>query len=157
MSGYRSRAHTRERSYAARVQRPKAYRAPRVWPAWLSGRRLAATLLLSAEVGHLVAAATEWPGSLARGLFHVLVAGLLGALGVGVYFGGSRLDLGLGLGAVLVVPACWLAGALAGVSPYLRYPSSAAFAHTAVELAAAAVLAAGLRSAKVSPQRAVAR
>lgn len=84
-----------------------------------------ALLILVAEVGHLAAAWTEWPAGTARGVFHVIVAGILGVAAVAIYFGpASRPErsgaarIPLGFAAAVLVPLCWAVGALAGLTPY---------------------------------------
>lgn len=140
----RSRTSRAAGSYTARLKRPTAYRPPRTWPAWLAWLAapwLPAILVLAAEAGHLGAALTEWPAGPVRGLFHVLAAATLGALAVSVYFAPSRRTVALGLAVTATLPACWLAGTLAGLSPYRDHPWPAAVAQTAVEVAAAVLLA----------------
>lgn len=129
------------RSYTDRLQRRTAYRPPRTVPTWLTAPRLPAALLLVAEAGHLAATVTEWQAAPPRGLFHALAAGLLGAIAITVYFGASRPGAALALTATVAIPACWLVGAIAGLSAYRHYPSPAAAAQSAVELAAAGLLA----------------
>jgi hypothetical protein len=144
------------RSYTARLERAKPYRPPRHWhlqaaaaaarvlPAWLTRAETVVLLVLGAEAGHLVAAWTEWPAAAARGWFQVVVAGLLGAAAVTMYFDRAPIPVGLALAATVVVPTSWLVGALAGASPYARYPAGAATTTTIAELAAAALLAIAL-------------
>ena len=136
------------RSYTARLERRQAYRPPRIWPAWLTGPRLPALLALAAEAGHLAATLVEWPAAAPRGVFHVLVAGLLGAVAVTIYFGASRVGTGLGVAVTLLIPVWWLIGTIGGVSPYRDYPRLAAVAQTAAELAVAALLARRLASGR---------
>lgn len=141
MSNRRARVRAPGRSYTARLRRPPAGRSPRTWPTWLAGPRLPAVLGIAAESGHLVAAVIEWPAAVPRGIFHIAAASVLGVLAIAVYFGASPLQLGFGLAIALVLPACWLVGAGAGVSPYRDYPPVAAAALTLAELALATLIA----------------
>ena len=142
----RTRARPASRSYTARLQRRKVYRPPRPWPAWLTnavaGWHLALTLALVAELGHLAAAVVEWPGSAARGAFHVVVAGGLGVLAVSVYFGLSTLDTMVAAVGTALVPVLWLAGAVAGLTPYQETSIVVAAAVTVAEAVTAAVMVA---------------
>ena len=147
---------TAGRSYTARLQRTRAYRPPRRLPAWLTDARwvnqprVPAVLVLLAEAGHLAAAWTEWPAGTARGLFHVVIAGILGVAAVAIYFGpdwrpevSAAAVIPLVIATVVLVPLCWAVGSLAGLTPYLHYPVIAAGINTAVELVAAVLMAIG--------------
>ncbi len=151
MSNRRGRARAAGRSYTARLQRRAAYRPPRRWPTRLTGRHVTALLALAAEAGHLAAAMIEWPAATPRGAFHVLAAGVLGVVTVGVYFGPSRAHLTLGLAVTLLVPGLWLAGTIAGASPYRHYPLPGAAALTLAELILAALMGARWRATPPQP------
>jgi hypothetical protein len=129
------------KTYTARLQQRTAAPKPiRRWPAWLTARQLPAVLSLAGEAGHLAAAVSEWPAATPRGVFHIAAAAGLGLVAVGVYFGPTRLQLTLGIAISLILPGAWLAGAVAGLSPYQHYPQLAAAALTALEIALAALL-----------------
>ena len=99
---------------------------------------LLAGLAAAAEIGHLAAAWMEWPDTVQRGIFHVVVAAALGLLAVGLYLDQRYRPAGLGLAAAVVV--CWPLGALIGASPYLHFPVLAALAVTTAELILAVLL-----------------
>jgi len=124
---------------------------PRLFAAlMLAWRPVTASFALAAEVGHLVAAVVEWPGAPARGAGHLLAAGALGVVAMGIVFAPDRMHVLAGLAVGTLVPVAWLVGVFAGASLYRDYPLPAAAAVTAVELAAAAILAARSRSAPTS-------
>jgi hypothetical protein len=155
MSNRRGRTRTASRSYTARLRQrppeparpqrhvgssnPRPARRPAGW--WIGWRPAPAAALLAAEAGHLVAAVAEWPGGTARGAAHLLAAGALGVVAMGIVFAPTRIQLLTGVTVATLVPVGWLVGALAGASPYHDFPVPAAVAVTGAELAAAAVLA----------------
>jgi hypothetical protein len=98
-----------------------------------------ALLVVAAEAGHLAAAFVEWPGSTARGVFHVVVAAAQGLAAAGAYVGPARVELLLALALNTVVPVAWLAGSILDAGPYQSFPLPAAAAVTAVEVALAAL------------------
>lgn len=131
----------RSRTYTDRLhQRMAAPRRTRRLPAWLPLRTAGAVVVGCAEVGHLAAAMMEWPGSVPRGVFHVLAAAALGVLASSVYFGRSRVELALGVALTVFLPVAWLAGALLGMSPYRHHPDLAAAAAAALEVTVAGLL-----------------
>jgi hypothetical protein len=135
-------------SYTARLQqRTAAPRPRRHRPDWLTTRHLPALLTVSAELGHLAAAVTEWPAAPQRGLFHVLAAACLGLVATFVYFGHSRSELIIGVALTVALPSAWPAGALLHLSPFHDFPALAAAALSAVELGAAALFAVHTREA----------
>jgi hypothetical protein len=140
MSRVRSRAGN---SYTARLQRRGVVARPRtvrVPAARVAGVWWLALLAVGAEAGHLAAAFIEWPGSPARGAFHVTVAAVQGLAAVAGYTGASRLELLVALVLNALVPIVWLAGSIAGAGPYHSFPILAAAAVTAVEAALATLL-----------------
>jgi hypothetical protein len=138
---------SRARSYTARLQertaapkRPKRPRTPEPAP-------LIAGAAIAVELGHLAAAFVEWPQAAPRGLLHVLVAAALGLVAVSVYFGPSRPWLALGITVAVASPLAWLAGGLAGLSPYRDFPVVAAVALTVAEAGLAVLLTFHVRQA----------
>jgi hypothetical protein len=88
----------------------------------------------------LIAAAIEWQTALPRGLFHVMLAAVLGFVTAGVLSNGTRLDLDLALTAVCLGPITWVGGSVLGVSSYRNYPAFAVGVLLLLELGIAALL-----------------
>ncbi|MGH3327439.1 MAG: hypothetical protein ACRDPT_06535 [Streptomycetales bacterium] len=99
-----------------------------------------AGLALGGEIGHLAAATVEWPVSTPRGVFHIVVAALLGLFATRLYVGASRTEQTAGAVLCLLLPICWLALTLVGVSPYRDTPTALALLLSTAELALTALL-----------------
>lgn len=140
MTARRVRPRPSAQSYTARLQRRMVPRSQWRLSPWLRARWLLAGLMLGAEAGHLGAAAGEWQAALPRGVFHVLIAAVLGFVAAGVLFGPNRLELHFGLAAISIALASLLAGSLVGAPLYRDWPFLAAGALSILDIVVAALL-----------------
>lgn len=137
MSNRRRTTRTPPRYASGAPRRPvgaaTGLRLPATWPL--------AALAVAVELGHLVAAYLEWPGTAAVGVYHVVVGALLGTVAALLLMGTATRPVRIG-GAVVAAsgPVLWLVGVLVDLPPYREFPPVAGLGVAAGEAVLAALL-----------------